>query len=120
MKELLIEAFSKQLSETIASSGGAKAVFGDVIHLDGKEIVPVAQISIHLSASAIGSGAGESGLSAFGSMNSGGGQGAAGAGIDIEITPLGYIKSGDVEPEFVRLDLINPYAPLPSEYGEGK
>jgi uncharacterized spore protein YtfJ len=94
MKELFTDAISKKLSSTLEALGGAKAVFGDPITLNGEQIVPVAKVVIRLTAGAEGSGGGNAGLaSSFANMAKGGGGGNAEAGVHIAIEPVGYLRS---------------------------
>lgn len=102
MKDLISEALTKKLSTTLESVGGAKALFGEAIDLNGQAIVPVGKISITLKAEATGSGGGHAGGISGGlaSLSKGGGGGNADAAIHIEIVPVGYVCQDDSGPVF--------------------
>lgn len=105
MKDMLSDAIARKLNETLESVGGAKALYGDPISLDGQEIVPVARISITLGAAAEGAGQGDTGASVrLSSLAKGGGGGNADASVQIDIEPVGFIRSTEQGPEFSRLD----------------
>lgn len=106
MKELLNEALTKKLSTTLEAVGGAKALFGEAINLDGESIVPVGKISITLKAEAAGSGAGNAGGLSGGlaSLSKGGGGGNADASIQIQIEPVGFVCKGKAGAEFRHIE----------------
>lgn len=102
MKDLISDAFSKKLAGTIESVGGAKAVFGEPVMLNGEQIVPVARIVISLSAAAEGSGGGNAGVTgALANLAKGSGGGNAEAGIRVVVEPVGYLKSSPGGPVYV-------------------
>lgn len=103
MKDIISEAISKKLSSTLETVGGAKALFGEAVTLNGEEIIPVARIRIELGAAADGSGSGDAGFGGLKSFSKGGGGGKADAGIQIAIEPAGYVKSTTNGPEFVAI-----------------
>lgn len=101
MKDMLSESIQKKLTETLESTGGAKALFGDPVTLNGQEVVPVARVSVVLGADAEGSGGGDSG--ALAGLAKGGGGGNAGASVRVDVEPVGYLRAGDKGPQFVLL-----------------
>ena len=104
MKDLITDAISKKLAGTLEAIGGAKALYGDPITFNGELIIPVARVSVVLSASAEGSGGGNSGLGgSLASMARGSGGGTADAGIKVTIEPVGYLRSTPQGPVFCPL-----------------
>lgn len=104
MKDLITDAITKKLASTLDAIGGAKALYGDPIVFNGEEIIPVARISVVLSASAEGSGGGNSGLGgSLASMAKGSGGGTADAGVKVSIEPVGYLRSSPQGPMFCPL-----------------
>ncbi len=102
MKDLITDAVSKKISSTLEGLGGAQALYGDPVTLDGEELIPVARVRVELSSAADGEGGGDTagGLSA---LAKGSGGGNASAGVQIHIEPLGVIRSGKNGPEFAPL-----------------
>lgn len=104
MKDLITDAISKKLAVTLEAIGGAKALYGDPITFNGEQIIPVARVSVVLSASAEGSGGGNSGLGgSLASMAKGSGGGTADAGIKVTIEPVGHLRSTPQGPVFCPL-----------------
>jgi len=103
MKDFLTDALSKKFAATLESVGGAKALYGDPIPFNGEEIIPVAKVTVLLSAAAEGSGSGNSGLGGFSSLAKGGGGGNAEAGVKVLIEPVGFLRSTANGPVFVPL-----------------
>ena len=96
MKDILTDAISKKLSATLESLGGAKALYGDPIAFNGEQIVPVARITVVLSAEAEGSGGGNAGLTGgISNLAKGGGGGNAGAAVRVTIEPVGYLRGAE-------------------------
>lgn len=105
MKDLITDALTQKLATTLEAMGGARALYGDPIAFNGETIVPVARVSVRLSASAEGSGSGNAGLGgALAQKALGGGGGAAGAGVDVRIEPVGFLRSTPQGPVFVALE----------------
>jgi uncharacterized spore protein YtfJ len=103
MKEFLTDALSKKFASTLESVGGAKALYGDPIPFNGEEIIPVARVTVLLSAVAEGSGGGNSGLGGFSGLAKGGGGGNAEAGVKVLIEPVGFLRATASGPVFVAL-----------------
>lgn len=104
MKDLITDAISKKLAGTLEAIGGAKALYGDPITFNGEQIIPVARVSVVLSATAEGSGGGNSGLGgSLASMARGSGGGTADAGVKVTIEPVGYLRSTPQGPVFCPL-----------------
>lgn len=105
MKDLITEAIQKKLGATLESVGGASALFGDPITFNGEDIVPVARIVIQLNADADGQGGGDAGLTGgIRNMAKGSGGGKAGAGIQVTLEPVGFVRQGQDGPEYRSLE----------------
>jgi uncharacterized spore protein YtfJ len=105
MKDFLSDAVAKKISQTLESTGGARALFGEPVTLDGMEVVPVARVSIVLGASADGSGGGNAGASGrLKGLAKGSGGGQADASVRIDIEPMGYLTGSADGPAFHHLD----------------
>ena len=103
MKDAITEAINSKLSGTLEGLGGAGAIYGDPITLGGEELIPVARIRVRLSSAADGGGGGDSGAG-LSAMAKGTGGGKADAGMEVDIEPVGVIRSTDQGPELVSLD----------------
>jgi len=104
MKDLITDAISKKLSATLESIGGARALYGDPITFNGEQIVPVARVTVLLSAGADGSGAGNAGLTGgITNMAKGGGGGKADASVQVSIEPIGFLRATGDGPVFCPL-----------------
>jgi uncharacterized spore protein YtfJ len=104
MKDLITDAISKKLSATLESVGGARALYGDPIMFNGEQIVPVAKVTVLLSAGADGSGGGNAGLTGgITNMAKGGGGGKADASVQVSIEPVGFLRATADGPRFVSL-----------------
>lgn len=93
MNTLLTDAIMKKLGTTLESIGGAQALYGDPITVNGEQIVPVARITVSLTAGAEGSGGGQAGLPGIGQLTKGGGGGNTEAAVRIVIEPVGYLQT---------------------------
>jgi len=104
MKDLISDSISKKLSATMESLGGASAIFGDPVTLDGQEVIPVARVVVKLGAAAEGAGSGDAGSgSAFKQLAKGGGGGNADASVSISIEPAGFVHQGTDGPRFTAI-----------------
>ena len=104
MKDLISDAISKKLAGTLDAIGGARALYGDPISFNGEQIVPVARVSVILSAGAEGAGSGNSGIGgSLAGLAKGGGGGSADAGIRVVIEPVGFLRPGADGPVFCAL-----------------
>ncbi len=103
MKDFLTDALTQKLAATLESVGGARALFGDPIPFNGETIIPVGRVTVQLSATAEGSGGGQSGLSGLSVLPKGGGGGTAGAGVKVTVEPVGYLRSTPSGPQYVAL-----------------
>jgi uncharacterized spore protein YtfJ len=104
MKDILTEAITKKLTATLESIGGAKALYGDPIMFNGEQIVPVAKITVVLSAGAEGSGGGNTGLAgSITGLAKGSGGGAADTTVRVTIEPIGYLRATPNGPVFCPL-----------------
>lgn len=108
MKELITEELNTQIRQALSSINGVEAAFGKPIKIEGKEIIPVASVRIRLTANSEGQGGGnveskadakKSGLAGL----MGGGGGSAGAGGEILVSPIGFIKNEDGKLVFLAL-----------------
>lgn len=104
MKDLLTDALARKLTSTLDALGGARAVYGDPVSLNGESLLPVARITVTLSAAAEGSGGGHSGLGSLAPRAHGNGGGTAEAGVRVLIEPLGYLRATADGPVFCRLE----------------
>lgn len=106
MKNLIKDAVAEKLTATLEGVGGAAALYGDPVALDGRELIPVARIRIELATHAEGEGGGKAGLaSALRNSADGKGEGNASAGVTIHIEPVGVILNGEHGPELRKLDV---------------
>ncbi|MDF2445872.1 MAG: hypothetical protein K0S46_1108 [Moraxellaceae bacterium] len=103
MKDLITDAIMKKLAETLQALGGARTLFGDPIRFNGEEIVPVARVSVLLSAAADGAGGGNAGLASFAQLSKGGGGGNAEAGVRVLVEPVGFLRGTADGPVFCPL-----------------
>ena len=103
MKDIISEALSRQVAMALDASGGVRALYGEPISYGDEEIVPIARITLELTANAEGSGSGKSGLAAL-ARSSGGGGGTAGAGVRVHIDPVGFLRQQAGELVFVPLE----------------
>ncbi|MCB1192036.1 MAG: hypothetical protein H7A23_22345 [Leptospiraceae bacterium] len=103
MKDIITENITKQIQSALKSTNGATYTFGESIEFSGKTIIPVAKVKITLSANSEGAGGGKIQSAAkgdiFGALGGGGG-GEAGAGITIEVTPIGFVSEQNGNPIF--------------------
>ncbi len=106
MKDIITENITKQIQSALKSTNGASYTFGEPIEFSGKHIVPVAKVKIILSANSTGEGGGKientpkKDIFGAASMLGGGGGGEAGAGITIEVIPIGFIVEQNGNPIF--------------------
>lgn len=103
MKDLLTDALTQKLASTLEAVGGARALFGEPVEFGGETIIPVGRVTVHLSASAEGSGGGQSGFGGLSVLPKGGGGGTAGAGVKVMVEPVGYLRSTPAGPQYVAL-----------------
>lgn len=94
---ILSDNLAASITKSIESLGGARAVFGEPIKAGDTQIIPVARIRIQLASAAEGQGGGDiaqsGGTRLLGQKLGGGGGGKAGAGVTIDIEPVGYIEN---------------------------
>ena len=91
---ILSDNLAASITKSIESLGGARAVFGEPIKAGDTQIIPVARIR---ASAAEGQGGGDiaqsGGTRLLGQKLGGGGGGKAGAGVTIDIEPVGYIEN---------------------------
>lgn len=104
MKALLTDAITKEIQQSLKLAESSQMIFGESRTVNGKEVIPVSSIQIQLGASSSAKGGGE-GEQKSGFMNApklmggGSGESAAGASIQIELTPVGFLidENGEVQ-----------------------
>lgn len=94
MNEVLSDAVTKKLSAMMEALGGASALYGDPVILNGEEIVPVARISVIVGGIESGARGGVTNLS----------RNASEPPVRMIIESVGFLQSSPDGPVFCAID----------------